>query len=293
MKTIAIFLLCYFGSSTIRAQYRKLPLDANHYWQEKNGRVGAPQDFVNCSYVLRVTKDSLINGKVFKCVDVYNGVCDSYYYLNGVGGIIREDTVRRIVTFLQGNQEMILYNFNKNVGDTVYMHLIGGMGTTTVTGKDSVLLNDGFYHRRFGFFPGTTAIEGVGGIGGLFNIWTQSGEAYTKLLCVGQISPPQSIYSSQGLGSSCPNTTGIPSFTKDRRELSMYPNPASDMIRISILSNEPLQISLCNSYGEVVLQQSAFSGMTKLDLNPFPVGLYTVIVREGINLQSKKLLILR
>lgn len=132
MRTIAIYLIFLFSNFLLHAQYRKMPLDTNHYWQQRWGRVGNfPTDFKDCSGTFKVRRDTLINGKVFKLVESRDAFCyQSTFGRSSI--IIRDDTIKKLVTFIEGQQEKILFNFNKNVGDTAIMLSYFGMDTVTI-----------------------------------------------------------------------------------------------------------------------------------------------------------------
>lgn len=108
------------------------------------------------------------------------------------------------------------------------------------------------------------------------------------------------IMSSNGPGDFAPLTqfmsavlTGIKQETNEGVSgIMITPNPASDVVHISTLSNNTVEITLSNSFGEVVFRQSLFAQSVEFNLSQFPGGLYTVTIRGGENFQSKKLLVI-
>jgi hypothetical protein len=99
--------------------------------------------------------------------------------------LLRQDTVLKRIIQLDNTQEKILYNFSKNIGDTALLTSFGfGASSLTYTllSKDSVLINDGFYHKRYKFYPNpndyVTVIEGIGSTAGLFSPWVPFEEGY-------------------------------------------------------------------------------------------------------------------
>lgn len=281
MRTIAIYLIFLFSNFLLHAQYRKMPLDTNHYWQQRWGRVGNfPTDFKDCSGTFKVRRDTLINGKVFKLVESRDAFCyQSTFGRSSI--IIRDDTIKKLVTFIEGQQEKILFNFNKNVGDTAIMLSYFGMDTVTIFAKDSVLLNDGFYHKRLFFSQQIkdAIIEGVGGLGGLFTFWTINFEFYSQLLCLGQISPGASIYNSEGLGASCPNITGIPIQKKLQTEILISPNPCNEVIKIEIGAGALKSVVISDLLGQTVLRhQPTHKQFAEINTSALTRGLYVVTI---------------
>jgi hypothetical protein len=294
MKTIYLVIVFCLFSCILSAQYKKLPLDTNHYWQQYQGHVGNyPSDFSHCAFILKVKKDSLINGKIFKYVAGSEWQCTPY----GTGSsfnLIREDTVKKIVTMIVSQQEKILFNFNKNQGDTAQMLTDSGMATYTLVVKDSLMLSDGFYHKRFYYnAPNVTSariIEGVGSYGGLCRSWTNSFESYYGLLCLAQINPPVSIYSSEGAGKTCPNITGIPTYMNQKRDILVYPNPGSDILKITSKNTELTSVELIDILGEsLMIFPEVHSDVLNINISTLPSGTYILIIKSGNELTTRQL----
>ena len=111
--------------------------------------------------------------------------CSSPFFL------LRQDSAQRKVFILINNQENILYNFNKVVGDTLKaLDLSTGPSaiyTYTVIAIDSVLLLDNKYHKRFRYstYNWNYAIEGVGGEWGLLTPYFTVFETGRETICLG------------------------------------------------------------------------------------------------------------
>ena len=173
-RIILVFLLVLVYSGSI-AQYKKMPLDTSHYWQQQyNSGAMFPNPPYTCYTTLKVLKDSVRNSKTYKFIKA-TPYCGSTYF-----GLIREDTVLKRVIILDNNQEKILYNFNKNVGDTAMLtDELWSPQTYTLQLKDSVLINDSLYHKRYRYACSgcnatgfnVTVIEGVGSTFGLLSPW--------------------------------------------------------------------------------------------------------------------------
>ena len=275
MKELLFLMLFVLNYLAVNAQYRKMPLDTNHYWQEHCSYSPSMGQSQSNTYKLKVKKDSIINGKTYQFLYAYDLSCAGLY--DAI--FLRQDTLLKRVIILLGNQERILYNFDKNVGDTATLYCEFGGGTTyTLASKDSVLINDGFYHKRFSF-GGIKVIEGVGSQNGLLFPYCIGIDSYTNLECLAQISPSLTIYSSGGIGTSCPVIANFNLNSDNKNILSIFPNPSSDAIHISAKNIIPKSIEITNIIGETVLSINKISEINvTVNLNNFVQGVYFVKV---------------
>jgi hypothetical protein len=281
-KNLLVFLFILFGFS-IKAQYRKMPLSPNYYWQQHT-TINTIPPYINCSYALKVSKDSLVNGKVFKYIETYDA---SYMYFSE-SALIRQDTVLKRVTAIIFNQENILYNFNKSVGDTALLLGAGWMPQTyTLQTRDSVLLNDGFYHKRFLYNNMPPVIEGVGSINGM--LWPMdSFESFTTLNCLGRFSPSLSIYSSAGLSSSCPLTTGIALNSANKKGFSLFPNPSSEILHINFENIVPKTLAIKNMLGQTIMTlEQPKQNSLNVNISSLETGFYFVELGYEAGVLSK------
>jgi hypothetical protein len=288
-KLLFLFLLSLFCSTT-QAQYRKLPLDTKHFWQQQVSINMFPQPYTTCNYRLKVLKDSIVNGKKFKHIIESNAGCNPGYppYLLTVNKLIREDTVLKIVTVLDNGQEKIIYNFNKNVGDTVTLFGLNQVvATTTVLVKDSILCSDGFYHKRFMFANSSiTHIEGIGSTDGLIPSLAAF-EFNQQLNCLAALEPTFStIYSIGGLGTYCSLTVGLQNQTNLKNSIAVFPNPSTNVLNIRIENEIPESIELKNILGQTVFVTNAIKGnLTTINTNDLPQGMYFI----NINLAGQNI----
>lgn len=277
MKKLFLFFVLTIISLTSIAQYRKLPLDTNHYWREDCGYYPGFYT-VTGTFNQKVIKDSIVNGITYQYLNSYNLQCNP-----SISPLIRQDTILKRVIILFNNQEKILYNFNKNVGDTANLFcFITGVSTYTLSYKDSVLINDGFYHKRFNFSGGSVPgdiIEGVGSQRSLFLPYCIGVETMTMLQCLGQITPSMTIYSAGGVGTNCPIITDIHLVTDNKKSISIFPNPANDIINISSGNDVPKSIEITNIIGQTILSLNKINDLnTTVNLSDFSQGLYFVKV---------------
>ncbi|MEI6696119.1 MAG: T9SS type A sorting domain-containing protein [Bacteroidota bacterium] len=91
------------------------------------------------------------------------------------------------------------------------------------------------------------------------------------------------------------NGSGID--TKDEAEnlISVYPNPASDRIRISCQNTEigKTTASFCNMNGAVIFTISSLKALTEIPLDNFAEGIYFITVNFGNRKSVKKIIVSR
>lgn len=266
MKKIIIFLLLinFCGFS----QYKKLPLDTNHYWIEKYSDLNPTiPNYPNiCTYQYTIVKDTIVGLKKYQKVVISNKSFsgNSFNFYSPSKAFIRQDTLLKKVYVLDNSfVERKLYDFNKNVGDTLTVFTPWGLSGNisfilTVSSIDSVMCNDGLYHRRhFYGFMGGYAIEGVGGRHGLLtpylaNATNTNFGSSNYLSCVGVIIPVSTVYSAWGLNSNCGMSVGVNELNKTNNHF-VYPNPSQNSIRITNILNEVdiKYVYAINSLGEL------------------------------------------
>lgn len=248
-------------------------LDTNHFWQQKYS-LNKPGQQVNCNYLLTIKTHSVVNGITYKVVDTYYSKSDNIMIGCGDYGLVREDTVLKRVIILTSSGEQILYNFNKNPGDTALLYKAyqppSVTGIYTLQARDSVLLADG-YHRRFSYFNKSLDIEGVGSFHGLltpFNIF----EVDVSMVCMSHKTPSQVIY-----GSSCfPLTVSIGEL-KDDIQANLFPNPAEEFLNVQVESNSAKRMKIKNLFGQTLIDLfPSGSGTTIVNLKNLEKGLYFI-----------------
>jgi hypothetical protein len=75
----------------------------------------------------------------------------------------------------------------------------------------------------------------------------------------------------------------------DEPEISVFPNPSADELKIITNSAEQLQISLYNSIGDIMLEKILPGKMNSMDLSSLPNGIYFYsLSSDGKNIQSGK-----
>ena len=305
MKKLIFCFLIMAGFSRLNAQkYIKMPLDKNHYWQQhsNDSHSNVMYSVLNCDYLSFVhLKDTLINGKMYTPVSS-GGTCDvSLIQPYAPDGLLREDTLLQRINILIGNTEYILYNFNKNAGDTAVLYSpFDGDGkaldTFKVTLKDSVLLSDGLYHPRFGFNQ-FKVIEGVGGLNGLITPYYSDFESSRTLICFGTINPSLPVYDVHNNYIPCNLITlSIPSPKEKNNYIHLLPNPANEILNIECLmmNGEKTEIRICDATGREIKSAAIQNTKTEINVREMEPGIYFAdIFIDGKLAGQKKLAVMR
>ena len=64
-------------------------------------------------------------------------------------------------------------------------------------------------------------------------------------------------------------------------EVSIYPNPANEILNINIASSGDYQVILNNSNGQILHIQNNITDNTQIDISAIPVGLYYIIIKDN------------
>lgn len=282
-----IILICFF---TKAQQFIPLPLDTNHYWTNVITVTGGLNVLYCKNTSKQVIKDTIIQSVLYHKVYYAmgpGGMC------NGVDGTIaylRQDTIQKKVWIRDNNIDKILYNFNKNIGDTltVYNMQYANTKTLTVYSIDSVLLLDNKYHKRIRynyFSPSFIVIEGVGGLSGLIVPYYVPFESFVDLHCMN--SKTSSIYNNNSYPFGCSASLTDIFSPKIDSKFILYPNPFNKFLHIREAENFNLKI--VNILGDVVPlieEQRQSNTIRTFNLEHLPKGIYFLSVCEGERLIS-------
>lgn len=88
-------------------------------------------------------------------------------------------------------------------------------------------------------------------------------------------------------------TTAAPSSIKTAANnmFQLYPNPAQNVLTITLKEQKTAQLSIYNQIGVLTLQQGLNTKTTNLDVQSLPSGVYLVIINEGGKSASQKVVI--
>jgi hypothetical protein len=226
---ILIGIVFFLLQNTTKAQeYVPFP-DSNAIWSEVFTSL---QPFEIYTYQYGVLGDTLLNSKWYNKVYLLN---DTLYPLT-IGqycGSIREDSLKRVYAINcicvypgAGNEEVLLYDFSKSIGDTVFvgMDSIGPMGLMVIDHIDSILI-DNNYRKTFHFSYDDYWIEGIGSTRGLFSpiVAQPTGFQDWDLICFNQDN--MVMYLNPEYNSCFPILTGINDYIPQKNNVKIYPHP--------------------------------------------------------------------
>jgi hypothetical protein len=184
-------------------------------------------------------------------------------------GALRESNKR--VYELAGAGEQLIYDFTASVGDSI--PAFGG--NDRVDGIDSVLLDDGLFHKRYltsdsSFF----VIEGVGSNQGLFPDFND-GAGDVTFICLNHhllsylpdTSLPCTPIFSLGY------QTAVTNVNNPAGRVSLFPVPATDVLHVSSDMNVPLTAVIFNETG-LMVWTGRISDQSEIMIQDWPRGVY-------------------
>ncbi|MDR0364408.1 MAG: T9SS type A sorting domain-containing protein [Bacteroidales bacterium] len=283
-KYILIFALLIICCLLQAQEYQPFPREKNTFWRH------AWESFYSMDreyYQYTITGDTIINGityhKLWYTSESY--IVENGYttYESKYGGVFREDTANKKIYGMRANtSEYMLYDFNLNVGDTIYTSSDDEQ-VFFVSAIDSLLLGDGKYHKKFIIdvencpYPPddehiSFMIEGIGGAEGLFPISYDCRRHDIRYLqCVA--TENYSIY-----GGHCPSIdVSISEFEKNNN-VNIYPNPAQTSLTIDFTETytQISRIDIFNMQGQCVKSIPAVQFKQHIDVGELANGIYLV-----------------
>ena len=212
----------------------------------KNGvKDNAPTDFCNKQY--RLFGDTIIDTvqyhKIYTIDDTLLNFTNATYF-----GAIREQEKKIYFRYYSCQNEIKLYDFSKNVGNTLrnlYSEIelcdSGYSGYAPITSIDSVLI-DGNYRRAIhsdAFYNNHVWIEGIGSTNGLFDpvIPPLTCMCSWDLVCFQQNGSVK--YLNPNFSSCFPVITDMPNYESNENFVNIFPNPASgiSIIKLNVSDN--------------------------------------------------------
>ncbi len=310
MKYFFITLTALIFTSTLFAQqYRSFPMsDAYWIYVWDNGQSSSPQNYPRYRYLQYMFdgKDTVIKGHTYKTI-VQREYADSSLnpglptHTNKIANLpdtqvlaIREDNKKIMAYILPGadiwhtdTAEIVLYDFNFNIGDTLKTIFALQLQNFVFIGSDSVLVGN-IYHKVWRTNSPRYIIEGIGTGNGLYSMLTGQNTVY--LSCFnrdgyGTYSPAStSCFYIHKMGT----LTDIASAGDKDKNISVSPNPFSNEIKIN--AGMPVELKIYNSLGQVVLKDKLQSNKN-INTSSLPGGTYLVeLVNRDMNFrQTEKL----
>ena len=86
-------------------------------------------------------------------------------------------------------------------------------------------------------------------------------------------------------------TVGSLSSNKDEQRITVYPNPASDVLTIGLSGTDKGELLLCNMAGQPLMKEEIYKGQTsiKLNVNHLPAGMYLIRIKYGAQDTTEKI----
>jgi hypothetical protein len=292
MKTLAILIFCLLSFIGLKAQtniYHKWPRN-NAVWYDVKQTVD-PQTWITTTTYssLFMAGDSLLHDSLFIIV-CWNYNQDTCYEL------LFEDTLNKKIIFRRYPENSIIYEFDKQLGDSVFnpylegnTPLIGG----TIIDIDSINLGSGFRRRIVYLDPYTLEtnylIEGVGSTRGIMTIFYGNEFGWQSLICYNH-----NNVDTLGSASNCALIDNIESLKENNRIL-IYPNPANDKIHIEMpyISKgfSSVDIYLYNTEARIIEEHKNISlpNSNILNCSAIPEGLYLIKIvgKNGVEITKK------
>lgn len=291
-RNFLFFILCCLPIMTTAQQYYPFPTN-NAVWRESRSETYGASNSIFRNFQNFINGDTVFSGKIYH--KIYktgynygmNGGGDfSHSYVNEYVGAIREDSSKRV--FFYGNHEVLLYDFNIQIGDTlpqIYVDTIPAMYGTynqsnfiySVNSIDSVLVS-GVYHKRFKIVYANGngnlyLIEGIGASTGLISYFSGS---YTWGYSTTLICFKQNNIDAYPEGVSC-SLVGIDNISL-KKQIFFYPNPSNGLINFNGMPNEIYGIQIFNLIGEIICEIEGVKHKEMINLSFLPKGIFYIKV---------------
>jgi hypothetical protein len=232
--------------------------------------------------------DTIVNNKLYNKLYLIEN--DSTLNINNMTyyAAIRENNAKQIfVKFTNYNDEILIYDFSLNIGDTIHSNSPNGYLswlTCTISDIDTIELENYQFRRRFRINnSGEYWIEGIGSEGGLFYPISEYLAGTTNdLLCFKQNDTLIYINNPECDKCFCSLATAIQNHAKTNNSLKIYSNPST----VEIFFEPPFEkglfiINLYNSNGYLIntIKESSFP--LSLKIKDLPLGIYFIQLIRG------------
>lgn len=297
MKKIILFLLLAFPSCLIAQKYVPFPTD-NAEWNVMKVVYDEGVDtlLIQCS----LQGDTTINDIAYRKLCKNIGTVDEPLY-KGIGGLREQDKKIYVVEPDLGysNNEILLYDFNKQVGDTLKVD--EDRINYIVTGIDSIKIGNEFRKRYKieGHYSDAPAyiIEGIGNVsigllGTMIRIPTGIYSEHREFICFSQNG--ETVYLNPAF-TDCNGTvkTGLKDITDTGETVKIYPNPAKDYVQFQFdypnAQNTSVEIMDYTGREVEIVPVQGLSNYT-LNLSSYSLGVYFVVVRSAEGSEVHKII---
>lgn len=300
-KLTLLSILGLFAIIDIQSQtYVPFPIDSaawkvNYNYQADGWHSITSKFFLNGDTAI----NDISYSKLFYLDDADNNINNGIY----LGGI-REDLTKKVYfngklpDFYLGqcevypvNTDILLYDFNVNIGDTLFKNR-NTCEVATINSIDSVIHNDS-YRKRYEIRVGSTLndysiIEGIGSDKGLLYPLYYWFEWSWELLC----------FDDNFLTATSNNCflTGIKQVKNNDFYVKIYPNPITENTKITLPKSyeSEIQIQILNLQGKTIYSSTIPVALNHYEINPeiFPGhGLYLIKLQVERYSLTKKIIV--
>jgi hypothetical protein len=224
--------------------------------------------------------DTLINNKTYHILHQIN-CWEAGSDIENINAIayLREDSINKQVFISHYDEELLLYDFSVEVGDTLFGedYIFEDHIDMVVNQIDSSLIN-GYYrkHISFNVLTGTdwssVWTEGIGATPLLNYI---AGDTwYSKSLnCL--FENGTLVYHGSSYETCCPGEmTGIPNANSLNNQIILFPNPAHDILTIEFSKTESSTIRIFDLSASMIYQKELPPGKSSINISQLSAGIY-------------------
>ena len=291
-KRLLLILLSFFILNKVNAQtnvYHPFP-DSISLWNETSY-------YTCCATIVFNPQVEFLGGDTVISTRHYKKILATGYqyaqnttccnYINSYKGAMRQDTAHKKVYLClpTDTTDVLLYDFNLQVGDTLPPTYINAGHLAYVTSISSVLI--GTTYRKKYNMSGFSYIEGIGSTQGL--LYQKNDDGGSDLNCFSQ--NHVTLYPS--ITDSCSSTVSIKAIKNNlASNIVIYPNPAQNNFTIQTNTNDKQTLQVFDVNGKLVLTQT-INGTINIDASTLAQGVYNVSVTNNEGVVNKRLVIVR
>ena len=172
-------------------------------------------------------------------------------------------------------------DYNLHVGDTItnvgFSKPYGANIKIPVTSIDSVLVN-GTYLKRF-YYAGTMGpkyvIEEIGSIQGFLETYSYDFKSGSSLNCYSE--NQITLYNEPSSSSTCDITLGLNETLSQQENISIFPNPASNELKVVTKNGERIiKVQIKNYFGQTIFIENQPKCNVDHNISDFKSGVYFI-----------------
>jgi hypothetical protein len=277
---LVCFMICW--STRSAAQFNVLPV-GDGLWVESFW-VGPGYPYMGSGYVVPGLSDTIISGVAYRSVNL------------GQSGFLRDDSLGHVFWLEEeGEQEVMLYDFTASPGDTLIYPpgtvfedslLVLEVDTILVNGIERRMLTVSLELVTWGSVLTSQWIQGIGSLGGLFNLCQGPSVSGTSwLTCMSEDGIAQ-YGGDTGQPYDCLIHLNVDEWAIESHAVSVHPNPSTGLFNLTG-TGLPVHALVLDIQGREVLRTLDHT----LDLTGHPPGFYTAVVSTEQGRQSVRLIL--